>query len=380
MNVKYVAPTLVLLAMLLAACNQSDGGSGDEKDGEDSPPVPVEIGKASRGDVYATYKGTAPIEAFADADVIAKVAGEVRQILVEEGDSVTKGQVLARLDGDRLRLELRESEARLQKLQRDFERNMDLSEKGLISAGDFDNLKYELEALRASHNLRSLELDYTQIRAPIDGIVSTRYIKLGATLSINDPVFRVTSFDPLVAYLHVPEREFTNIAQDQPVRLDIDALKGEPVVARVTRVSPVVDPATGTFKVTIEIYDDERRIKPGMFARVSVVHDKHENALLVPRSAILEEAGKTSVFVVADNKALRREITTGFASDGMVEIISGLDGDENLVTVGQIGLKNEADVEVINAVADTKKSDLNIADGSAATTDTIKDGDDAATD
>lgn len=339
--------------LLLAGCNnggQQDNGNDDEKD--DAPPVPVEVGAVTRGDIFAVYKGTAPIEALAEADVIAKVAGEVREILVEEGDEVVKGQVLARLDGDRLRLELNESRARLDKLKRDYERNVDLNKKGLISTGDFEKIRYEMDALQATYNLARLELDYTQIRAPIDGVVSIRYIKLGNTLAANEPAFRVTSIDPLVAYLHVPEREFRNIKPGQHVSLSIDALHGDPVQASVTRVSPIVDPVTGTFKTTIEISDSKRRIKPGMFARIGVVYDQHSDALLVPRSAIVEDVGQEAVFVVEDGIAKRKLVSTGFSSDGKVEILSGLHDADAIITVGQIGLKPDVKVEIINAAAE----------------------------
>ena len=331
--------------LILGACGQGDKKQEEQ---EETPPIPVEVSLPVRGDVYAVYSGTAPIEAFAEADVIAKVPGEVKEILVEEGDEVEKGAVLARLDGDRLRLELNESKARLRKLQRDFERNEDLREKGLISEGDFEKIQYDLEALQAAYNLASLELDYTQIRAPIGGVVSNRFIKLGNTLKVGDPLFGVTSLEPLVAYLFVPEREFRQIAAGQPVAIDIDALDDLRVFAEVTRVSPVVDPVTGTFKITIEINDPERRIKPGMFGRISVVFDQRENALQIPRSAIIEELGTTSVFVVVDDTAIRKTVQTGFSNNGLIEITDGLSDDDRVITVGQIGLKPDAEVSVIN--------------------------------
>jgi len=353
--------TLLVLLLLLVGCGPW-GDDGDEDGEEDAPPVPVETREPSRGDIYAIYSGTAPIEAFAEADVIAKVAGEVRQILVEEGDEVEQGQILARLDGDRLRLELNETEARLRKLQRDYDRNVELSGKGLISQGDFETIKYELDALKAAHNLASLELDYTQIRASIDGVVSERYIKLGNTLAVSDPVFRVTGFDPLVSYLHVPEREFSKIAVGQIVSIEIDALPGAPVLANVTRVGPIVDPLTGTFKITIEISDETRRIKPGMFARIGVVYDSRENAMQIPRSAIIEELGKTSVFVVEDNKAVRKDVDIGYSNRGMIEILSGLEDNDQVVVIGQLGLKADADVNVINASSDEDSSLAKSAD------------------
>jgi len=351
-------PAALLSILMLGACQP--GKDGEKQADEDSSrPIPVEITLPARGDVYAMYSGTAPIEAFAEADVIAKVDGEVRELLVEEGDEVRKGQVLARLDGDRLRLELNESEAKLRKLQRDYERHVDLKSKGLISEGDFEKIKYEMEALEAAFNLARLELDYTQIRAPIGGVVAERYVKMGNTISEGAALFRVTSLDPLVAYLHVPEREYRNITPGQPVGIEIDALPADRIIASVSRVSPIVDPATGTFKITVEIYDSERRIKPGMFGRIGVIYDVHQNALQIPRSAVVDDDGAESVFVVDEGVAHRRPVETGIANRGMVEITGGLEGHEYVVTVGQASLKQDSKVTVINqpATADDPADD-----------------------
>ncbi len=339
------------LALLLGACQQ--GKQGSSEDDEETPPVPVETSLPIRADIFAVYTGTAAIEAFAEADVIAKVEGEVRDVLVEEGDEISKGETMARLDGDRLRLELDESRARLAKLQRDFKRNRELQAKGLLSEGDFEKIQYELEALQAANNLAALELSYTSIRAPLDGVVSQRFIKRGNTARVGDRLFRVTSLDPLVAYMFVPEREYRRIAPGQPVVIQIDALPGERVVAEVTRVSPVIDADTGTFKITVEIEDKERRIKPGMFARINIVLDRHENALQVPRVAIVGDGDDSAVFVIENGLAARKTVTTGYGQDGMVEILSGLADDEPVVTVGQGGLKDGAKVTVINADAST---------------------------
>jgi membrane fusion protein (multidrug efflux system) len=347
MKLQRISAAALACLYLLSACQQGD--QGEEKDDEEVAPVPVEISKPMRGDILAVYSGTAPIEAFAEADVIAKVEGEIREVFVEEGDTVEKGQVLARLDGDRLRLELNESRARLNKMQRDFERNKELREKGLLSEGDFEKIRYDLEALKASFNLASLELDYTQIRAPIAGVISERYVKLGNTIRISEPMFRVTSLDPLVAYMHIPEREFRQISAGQPVAIEIDALADDDFLSSVTRVSPIVDAGTGTFKITIEIRDPTRRIKPGMFGRMSIVYDQHADVLQIPRSAVIEDMGVETVFVVEDETAVRRIVQTGYGASGMIEITDGLTDTDNVVTVGQVGLKQDAKVTVINA-------------------------------
>lgn len=340
-------PTLVLSATLLAACSQ-DAETGNEVEEEATAAIPVEIATATRGDIYSTYSGTAPIEALEYAEVIAKVGGEIREILVEEGDNVIAGQLLARLDGDRLRLEVAQSDANLQKLKRDFQRNIDLKEKGLISTGDFEKIQYEKEALEASHDLAKLELSYTEIRAPITGVISERFVKMGNTIDVNSPAFQVTSLEPLVSYLHVPEREYRRLVPGQPAVLEIDALQGTTFTGTVARISPVVDPKTGTFKITIEVTDPSRRLKPGMFGRISIVSDMHANALKIPRSAIIEEAGASILFVVEDDAANRRIIRTGYAEAGQVEVLEGLTDEEIFVTVGQAGLKNGTKVAIIN--------------------------------
>ncbi|MEX2125952.1 MAG: efflux RND transporter periplasmic adaptor subunit [Woeseia sp.] len=355
-----IRPAALLLVAALTACQQ-DASDGDEDKEEDAPSIPVEIATATRGDIFAVYSGTAPIEAFADAQVIAKVSGEIEEIFVEEGDDVRAGQILLRLDGDRLRFEAQQAQANLLKLQRDFQRNVDLKDRSLISAGDFEKIQYEMEALEATYNLASLELSYTEIRAPIDGVVSQRFIKLGNTIEVNTPTFQITSLEPLVSYLHVPEREYRRIDAGQTATIAVDALQGTRFEGTVARISPVVDPLTGTFKITIELSDPSRRLKPGMFGRINIVYDKHENALQIPRNAIVQEGGEPSVFIVENDTARRRIVKTGYVEGGKIEIVDGLADSEQFVLVGQTGLKEGSKVSVINlggAASSTVSSNL----------------------
>ena len=344
----FVLPAAIAAAMLLAACRESEGEAADT--GE-TPPIPVESARAARGDIQAMWSGTAPIEAYAEAQVVAKVGGEIREILAEEGDEVRKGQLLLRLDGERFRFEAQQAEANLQKLKRDYRRHLDLKEKSLISEGDFERIQYEMEALQATWELARLELSYTEIRAPIDGVVAQRHVKVGNTIEANTPVFLITSLEPLIAYLHVPEREYRRIRAGQSATIVADALPGAAFAGTVARVSPIVDPLTGTFKIAVEVNDAER-LKPGMFGRVSIVYDSREDALRIPRSAIVEHRGQATVFVVEDAMAHRRVVQTGYTDAGWVEITDGLSDEDRVVVVGQAGLRDGAPVtDVGNAGA-----------------------------
>jgi membrane fusion protein (multidrug efflux system) len=336
---------LALGAAVAVGC--SNGKAKDKPETEAEAGVPVEVQPLHRASMVAVYSGTAPIEAHDEAEVVAKVGGEVRQILVEEGDAVQSGQVLARLDGDRLRLEVAQTEANLRKLERDYKRQLELSEKGLVAKGTAENAKFDLDALRAAYDRARLELSYTEIKAPIAGVISARYIKLGNTIAPNEATFRVTDLDPLVAYVHIPEKEFRKLAPQQTAEVVVDALGGERFPGVISRISPTVDPKTGTFRARVEVPDPSRRLKPGMFARINIVYERRENALQLPRVAIIDADGGQSVFVVVDGKAEQREVRTGLANNGWLEVVDGLDGSEQVVVVGQAGLKTGSTVKVV---------------------------------
>jgi len=338
---------LALMGTLAAGCSNGKAKDKDAAETEKNATVPVEVQPLKRAEMVAVYSGTAPIEAHEEATVVAKVGGEVRQIFVEEGDTVQAGQVLARLDGDRLRLTLAQTDANLRKLERDYKRTLELAEKGLVPKSTAENTKYDLDALRAAYDSARLELSYTEIRAPINGVISARRIKVGNTIGPNDPTFTVTDLDPLLAFVHVPEKEFRKIAPGQNAEVVIDALGGARFVGTISRISPTVDPQTGTFRARVEVPDATRTLKPGMFARVNIVYERRQDALQLPRTAILDADGQQSVFVVATGKAEQRTIRTGLSNGGWIEVLEGLEGSEQVVTVGQAGLKTGTLVKIV---------------------------------
>jgi membrane fusion protein, multidrug efflux system len=339
--------TVALAGLLAAGCSNGKAKDKDDADAQKTATVPVEVQPLKRAEMVAVYSGTAPIEAHEEATVVAKVGGEVRQIFVEEGDAVQAGQVLARLDGDRLRLTLAQTDANLRKLERDYKRTLELAEKGLVPKSTAENTKYDLDALRAGYDSARLELSYTEIRAPINGVISARKIKVGNTIGPNDPTFTVTDLDPLLAFVHVPEKEFRKIAPGQNAEVVIDALGSARFTGTISRISPTVDPQTGTFRARVEVPDATRTLKPGMFARVNIVYERRQQALQLPRTSILDADGQQSVFVVVNGKAEQRMIRTGLASGGWIEVLEGLEGGEQVVTIGQAGLKSGTLVKVV---------------------------------
>jgi membrane fusion protein, multidrug efflux system len=309
--------------------------------------IPVQVDRPSRGEMLSVYAGTAPLQADQEAMVVAKVGGEVRELLVEEGDLVKAGQILARLDGDRLRFELQQTEVNLAKLEREYQRTVELLSRKLVATSAVDNARSEMEWLKAARDLAKLNLGYTEIRAPIAGVVSARFIKVGNTINVNDRTFQVTDLDPLIAEVHVPEREFAKLQPSQAATIVVDALAGANFAGRVQRISPTLDAATGTFKTTIEVLDPKHQLKPGMFARVGIVLERRSAALRIPRGAIVEAEGAPTVFVANGDKAEQRSIKTGLTNAGLIEVTDGLSGEERIVVVGQNGLKSGSSIKLI---------------------------------
>jgi membrane fusion protein (multidrug efflux system) len=341
--------------LALGACKGGQGGPGkDGKDGEAKGPeaVPVEVATVGRRPIAASYAGTAPLDARADAQVVAKASGVALQVMAEEGQRVAAGQVLVRLDSDRLRLQEAQSAAQVRKLEANYARSLKLSEQKLISANDIDQLKYDVENARAANHLARLELSYAEVRAPISGVIASRSIKTGNFVQINTPIFRIVDADRLEATLNVPERELATMKAGLPVQLQVDALPGKGFAGTVDRVSPVVDAGSGTFRVVCA-FDNGGVLQPGMFGRIRIDYDRRADALAVPRGALLDDEAQPAVYTIRAGKAVRVPLQIGYVDGEWVEVRSGLKAGDQVVTAGKVALREGSPVQVINGAGAT---------------------------
>lgn len=350
-SVLRVLASALLLAGLfgLAACNKGGEAQAKNKEGEKKGPdaVPVEVVAVARRPIAASYSGTAPLEARAESQVVAKTSGVALAVLVEEGQPVRAGQVLVRLDPDRARLQAAQAAAQVRKLEANYNRSVQLSKQQLISANDMDQLKYDLENARAANRLANLELSYTNVVAPISGVVASRDIKPGNFVQINSPIFRIVDTSRLEATLNVPERELSTLKAGLPVRLQVDALPGQSFTGVVDRVAPAVDTGSGTFRV-ICAFNGGGVLQAGMFSRISIDYDQRKDALVIPRTALLEDGGEPAVYVVRDGKAQRAPIKLGYDDSGSVEVREGLKQGDAVVIAGKAALREGSAVQVID--------------------------------
>lgn len=345
---KTTKPILAALALvstsLITGCGVGEASVEDAAAIQAATPVPVEVTRPYRADIFATYAATATISSDADAPVTAKISGEIVELVAEEGEWVKAGQVLARLDGERVRLEVLSARANLERAKKEYKRNTDLHQRGLISASMFEGLKYDLAALEASYELTRLNYEYSSIRATISGVVSARYVKLGQHLAIGDVAFRITDTSDLVAYLQIPQAELPKFQAGHTATLNVASMPGIEFPATIARISPTIDVRNGTFRATAVIDNSQGDLAPGMFGRFTIAYEKHANALVIPEHALLDEDDQTTVYVVNNSEVVRRTVETGIKSGGRVEILSGLQDEDQIVVVGHSNLRDGSKV------------------------------------
>lgn len=352
---------IVLLLASLCACKGGGGGEGEAqaKSGKENKPeaIPVEVASAARRPIAASYTGTAPLEPRGESQVVAKTSGVALNVLVEEGQMVRAGQPLVRLDPDRARLAVAQTEAQMRKLETNYRRSTQLVKQQMVSANDVDQIKYDLENMRAQHRMATLELSYTTVLAPISGVIASRSIKDGNFVQINTPIFRIVDTSELEATLNVPERELATLKSGQPAILAVDALPGKTFTGKVDRVAPVVDSGSGTFRVVLA-FAGGGVLQPGMFGRIKIDYDQRTDALVVPRSALLDDENDPAVFAIRNGKAARVPVKLGYTDGAWAEIRTGLKQGDKVVTAGKVALREGSEVQVISldgkAVAQAK--------------------------
>tara|TARA_R110002153_G_scaffold6451_5_gene29391 strand:+ start:631 stop:1800 length:1170 start_codon:yes stop_codon:yes gene_type:complete len=361
------------ISSLLTGCGVEATSTAQEK--ELMIAVPVEAAVMRVGDISSKYTTTAVLEAKEEAFVVARASGIIEHIYVEEGDYVKKGQVLAQLEPERYRLNLARAKADLIGIQKELAKINKVYNQKLVSDDTYDKISAQYASSQATLSLAELDLKEATILAPISGYIAARNAKVGnLTESFQRAqMFHIVEQNELHGVVYLPEKELTRVHKGQAAILTLSALNEDQVNGFVERISPVIDAATGTFKVTLRVPNDAHRLKAGMFAHVSLNYDTHQLATLMPRKAMLSIDDNISVFVVRDGLAHKQHIRVGYQEGDYVEVLSGLTGKEYVVITGHQNLKDSAPVEIVNAEA------LSLNSVDAATPSDTEFADDAET-
>ncbi|RTR32227.1 efflux RND transporter periplasmic adaptor subunit [Shewanella atlantica] len=335
----------LLLAAVLSAC-----GAEEEVKEEEKYAVPVETTTVIQGDVSSFYSTTATLEAPQEANVVTRISGLIESINVEEGDRVTKGQLLAVIDAKRQRFELARSQAEVEIIEQELNRLKKMSNKEFFSADSMAKLEYNLQAAIAKRDLAALQVQESMVRSPIDGVIATRFVKAGNMAKEFEELFYVVDQDELYGIVHLPEQQLQSLRLGQDAQIFANKHTDETVHAKVLRISPVVDAQSGTFKVTLSVPNQKATLKAGMFTRVELRYDTHINVITVPYNAVVNQDNEFALYVIDGDNANRRAVSLGYREADTVEIVDGIEPGEQIVIRGHQNLKDQSLVEVIGSL------------------------------
>ncbi len=389
-----------LLTLFLVACaGGPEGGGGDTDAEEETQPDPrslVEVALVMPGSVGSHLVGSATVESEAQATLVPEATGVVTGIYVEEGDRVTKGQLLAALSNPTLEGGFSRASAELERATRDVEAARRLFSQGAISKAELDLAETTLTGARTAHAEATQTKGFTRLESPINGTVATRNLRFGEVAG-GQPAFVIVDLDRLRVVVSLPERDAAAVRAGLPAKL-VSAYDDKSVATgSVLRVSPVIEATSGTFRTTIAVDPGQSTLRPGQFVSVRIEVDRHENVLTVPRRALVWDEGKPFVYRVAEmtpeevakeaedkkkleekaeggggkgggmsfsfgggdtdekkepelpgpkRKAVRVAVTIGFEDGELAEVTSGLKVGEQVVTVGNEALRDGARVRL----------------------------------
>lgn len=312
--------------------------------------VPVETALVTRGEISAFLPYNATLETESVVDIYPQTSGQVETLLVEEGQVVKEGDVLLKIEDRELRVDVEESVANYDHLKRNFGRTEDLYQRNLINKQDYETQSYQLDQARLRLERAKIRLSYATVRAPFAGVISARETQVGARVGSGTKLFSMVKLDDLVARVFVPGRYLPNVQENQPAIVTSEFLPNRTFTGWVKRISPVIDPKSGTFKVTVGVRSDKASdLPPGLFVGVRIITDTRQNAVLIPKRAVVYEGGERYVFTVEKDRAVKKKLSAGFEDPNNVEALSGFEVGTPVIVLGQSGLKDGSMVRSVNA-------------------------------
>ncbi len=339
----------------VAAADSTGAVASDDEDKDsdgkpDEKPIPVELTRVEGRGISSYYRAASVIEADRLVELVSRTRGRVHLVNVEEGDWVEEGQVLAELENDRERIQLRKAELTLADKKRQLDRSREMLEEEIISQQEFDDMESAWRMAQAERDLAGINLEDTRIRASFPGQITDRLIVPGQQLAAGGPAFTLGDFTPLRVRVHLPEAIARKVSAGQRVLVSPEAV-AEPLEAIVERISPVVDPTTSTIRLTLLLEGVDADTRVGGFVKVRITTDQHHDALAVSKLALIESGSLRSVFVAEADTVRKVEIETGLYDESHVEVLEGLFEGDFVVIMGQGGLHTGSRIEALNGEA-----------------------------
>jgi membrane fusion protein (multidrug efflux system) len=326
--------------------------NGQEEEEEEEAAVPVSVAEAEVGSISTYITATANLVPENEVQVLAEAEGRVTQLRVEEGDRVQRGLLLAALLRDEAEMAHNKAELKAANAELAFNRAASMVDQDLISREDYDRIAMDHRIVQQELAEAAWRLEKTEIRAPFTGRVTRRSITLGQHVRPGDELFVVTDFDPLVARIYLPEKDVLSLREGREVEITLKADETVAFAGSIRQISPVVDTATGTVKITVEAIEPPVEVRPGGFVTIGITRETHSDALLLPREAVIRELQEAHVFVVDGDLAKKRTVRLGLEEGDRLEIVEGIERGERIIVAGQGGLKDGTAIKILQQETD----------------------------
>ena len=332
----------VLAMIVLAGCAGKKNEQAPVQQAVQQLPT-VKLEKAVKQLVSSEGVYSSTVLANVTNNIAPQAGGRIQKINVEVGDFVSRGQVLAEMD----RVQLDQAKLQLSNAETELERIKKLYEQGGVSQSDYEAMELQCKVARTSYNNL---LENTILRSPINGVVTARNYDRGDMFGMAAPIFTVQQIVPVKLLVGISEADYTKVKKGDKVSLTVDARPGKVYEGRITRLYPTIDPATHTFNVEIQVANQNRELRPGMYARVTVTFGQN-NSVVVPDASIvkMQGSGQRSVFVfnAADSTVTEKVVTLGRHTDGLYQILDGVNEGDEVVVKGLASLRNGSKVSVL---------------------------------
>lgn len=313
-----------------------------------APAVPVEVGRIETATVNEEVQALGTLAADESVVIAPEIAGRVVALGFKEGDRVQKGQELVKLDKAILDADLKQSEADLRLARDTYERNRALVQRGSGTQVALEQATAQLASSEARVQLAQSRLALTTIVAPFTGVVGLRSVGVGDFVPVGKELITLTSVDPIKVDFRVPELYLASVKVGQSIEVKIDALPDSNFTGKIYAIDPVVDINGRAIKLRAMVPNGDLVLKPGLFARISIIVNQREKALIVPETAIVPDGTRKMIYIVEDGKAKRMTVEIGKRMQGKVEITKGLNPAMQIVTTGQMRLRDGVAVAIKN--------------------------------
>lgn len=344
-GVVVTAALVVVLALVAGVLKFRNGGAANAQDGAGAgpasmPPMPVDVDTARHQAVVDAVRATGRIDAVQAVDLRPDEQGRVTALLFHEGQFVAKGAPLIKIDDEMLRAQAERAKADRDLSRQQLERVRRLRQQNASSIADLERAEAAARSADAALAVLELQIARTTVRAPFAGVVGQRFVSEGDYVTTATRLLTLQTIDPQRAVIEVPERHAVRLRPGQVVEFTVAAEPGRTFRARVDFIDPVVQPENRTIVVKGRAPNPDRVLKPGMFIEARLATATRANAIVVPEDAVQPLRTANVVWAVADGKASRRVVQLGARSQGVVEVLSGIQAGE-LVVVG--GLERMAE-------------------------------------